>query len=779
MRMDARLHRFGLLSTVGLAFGLSLGLASAALAQGSFKYPAATKDATVDTIHGVSVADPFRWLENGEAPETRSWIEQQNAITMPYLQAIPQRGEIEARITALWNYERFGAPSKDGGLYFYSYNSGLLNQPILYVTKSANERGEVLIDPKEFDEKGTKALAGSAVSDNGKYYAYAIADGGSDWTQWRIRDIATKKDLPDVIRWVKFSGASWMPDSSGFLYSRYDEPKEGKELTAVNYYPKMYLHKVGQQQAENIKIYERPDQKEWGIGGGVTEDDQYLILSLSQGTDPKNRMYVRDIKANPLGTAPTAIDTKISAVENDIKGLQDQIDAMAKDADTKPLQTKIESKRAERASLVASQNNTAQGFVELLNDFDASYEYVGNDGPIFYISTNLKAPKTRLIAIDLRKPARENWKEIIPESTETLQGVGMVSDSFFATYLKDAKTQVKQFDRTGKLVREVKFPGIGTAGGFGGKREDKETYYSFTSYNVPPSVYKFDVATGESTLWKRPDVKFAPDDFEVTQQFYTSKDGTKVPMFITHKKGIKLDGSNPTLLYGYGGFNIPLTPSFSPRTIAWLERGGVYAVANIRGGGEYGEEWHQAGTGVKKQNVFDDFIGAAEYLIAQKYTSKGKIACEGGSNGGLLVGAMIAQRPDLWGATLPAVGVMDMLRFQKFTIGWAWKSDYGDTEKDKAVFDAVYAYSPYHAALRTKNAKWPATMVLTADRDDRVVPAHSFKFAAAIQATQTGDQPVLIRIDTRAGHGAGKSTSQRIEEAADVTAFLVKNLGMK
>jgi prolyl oligopeptidase len=764
-----------------VAVGSVFGLASVASAQGPFKYPDAPRHNVVDVIHGVEVADPFRWLEENESSQTRSWIEQQNAITTPYLKAIPQRAEIEKRITELWNYERFGSPSKDGGWYFYSYNSGLLNQPILYVTKDLSQKGDVLIDPKEFDAKGTVALAGSAVSDDGKYFAYATADGGSDWTKWKIRDIATKQDLPDEIKWVKFSGASWLPDSSGFFYSRYDEPKVGQELVAVNYYPKFYMHKVGQKQADNVKVYERPDQKEWGIGGGVTEDDRYLILSLSQGTDPKNRLYVRDLSTHPIGAKPTEIDARILAVEHDIRGLQDQIDALPKEkADAaKPLQDKIAAKRAERTELVKSQGNVAHGFVELLNDFDASYEYVGNDGPVFYISTNLNAPRSRIIAIDLTKPARENWKEIIPQAEETLQGTGMVGDFFFASYLKDAKTQVKQFDRSGKLVREVKFPGIGSAGGFGGKREDKETFYSFTSYNVPPSVYKFDINTGESTVWKRPDVKFNPDDFEVSQQWFTSKDGTKVPMFVTHKKGIKLDGSNPTLLYGYGGFNIPLTPGFSPRTIAWMERGGVYAVANIRGGGEYGETWHKAGTGVNKQNVFDDFVAAAEYLIDKKYTSKGRIGCEGGSNGGLLVGAMIAQRPDLWGATLPAVGVMDMLRFQKFTIGWAWKSDYGDTEKDKAVFDAVLKYSPYHAVLRAKDAKWPATLVLTADRDDRVVPAHSFKFAAAIQATQTGPEPVLIRIDTRAGHGAGKSTSQRIEEAADVTAFLVKHLGAK
>lgn len=763
-------------------FTIVAGMAASAVAQapaasGDIKYPAAAKQDVTETIHGVKVADPYRWLENPDAAESRSWIEAQNAITMPYLQAIPARTQLAARITELWNYERFSSPSKDGGLYFYSYNSGLMPQSVLYVTSSPDQKGEVLIDPKEFSKDGTVALSGAAVSDDGKYYAYSIADGGSDWNVWRIRDIKTKKDLADEIKWAKFAGASWLKDSTGFFYSRYDAPAAGGVLTQANYYHKMYLHKVGTGQDADVKVYDRPDRKDWGIAGGVTEDGQYVVVSLSQGTDPKNRLFIRDLKTSPVGSKATELDGQIRKVEEQIKGLQDQIDA-AKDA-LPDADKAIENLRKQRAELVAKQGNTAHGFVELLNEFDASYEYVGNDGPVFYISTNLKAPKNRLISIDLRKPARENWKEIVPESSDLLQGVGMVGDFFFASYLHDVKTQVKQFDRDGKVVREVKFPGIGTAGGFGGKRSDTETFYTFTSYNVPPSIYRFSVASGESKLWKQPSVKFTPDDFEVSQKFYSSKDGTKVPMFIVHKKGLKLDGSNPTLLYGYGGFNISLTAGFSPATIAWLEKGGVYAVANIRGGGEYGEEWHQAGTNDKKQNVFDDFISAAEFLISEKYTSKGKIACQGGSNGGLLVGAMVTQRPDLWGAALAQVGVLDMLRFQKFTIGHAWRSDYGDTEKDQKIFEAVYKYSPYHVAMRTKDAKWPATLILTGDHDDRVVPAHSFKFAAAMQASQTGTQPVLIRIDTRAGHGAGKSTSQRIEEAADMLGFLCKNLGVK
>ncbi|MBL8763833.1 MAG: S9 family peptidase [Phycisphaerae bacterium] len=729
----------------------------------------------VDYYHGTAVADPYRWLEDSDSAQTRRWIDAQNAITFPYLEAIPQRTQIQARLKELWNYERYSAPGRQGGKYFYSYNTGLQNQSVMLVTDALADKGRVIIDPNTLKADGTAALAGTAISEDARYVAYGIADAGSDWNVWKVREVATGADLPDEIRWVKFSGASWMKDGSGFFYSRYDEPKQGQALTAVNYYPKMYFHKVNTPQAQDSLVYERPDQKEWGLGGGVTEDGRFIVMSLSQGTDPKNRLYVRDLKSHPLGAKPTDADTKIRIAESQIQKLTAAIDA---GADKDKTEDAIKALRAERAALVAAQGNTSFGFVELLNDFDASYEFVGNDGTSLYISTNLNAPRGKLIAIELTKPARENWKVLIPEAAETLQGVGMVGDYFFASYLKDAKTQVKQFDLAGKLVREVQLPGIGTAGGFAGKRDESETFYSFTSYNVPGVVYRYDVKSGQSTVWKQPSVKFNPDDFTVDQKFYASKDGTKVPMFIVHKKSVKLDGSNPTLLYGYGGFNIPLTPAFSPGTIAWLEMGGVYAVANIRGGGEYGEDWHKAGTGVKKQNVFDDFIAAAEFLIAQKYTSKGKIACQGGSNGGLLVGAMVTQRPDLWGACLPAVGVLDMLRFQKFTIGWAWKSDYGDTEGDKDLFEAVRKYSPYHVALAAKSPRWPATLITTGDHDDRVVPAHSFKFAAALQATQAGDQPVLIRIDVRAGHGAGKPTAKRIEELADTWAFLAKNLGM-
>ncbi len=734
------------------------------------KYPLA-ETVFVDHYHGTWVADPYRWLEDPDSAQSRRWIDAQNKLSGDFIAGVPQRAQIEKRLWELWEFERFGTPSKEAGRYIYSYNKGTQNQNTLYITGSLDERGAVLLDPNAWSADGTKALSGLAISEDGKYAAYGVAASGSDWNTWKVLDIATGKDLPDELNWIKFSGASWTKDGKGFFYTRYDEPKPGQALTAVNYYPRVYYHAVGTPQSQDIEVYRRPDKKEWGFGAGVTEDGQYLVLSVWQGTDPKNRVFIRDLKAKPLGSAPTDADRKLRATEEMIQSL-----VAAGDADPAAA-SKVKELESNRAAL-ANDAGTPHGFVELLNDFDASYEYVGNNGTTFWFNTNLNAPRGRVIAIDLAKPERSNWKEVIPQAAETLQGVGMVGDYFFASYLKDAKTQVKQFDLSGALVREVSLPGIGTASGFGGKRADTETFYAFSSYTTPASIYRYDTKTGQSVLWKRPDVRFNPDDYTVEQQFYTSKDGTRVPMFIVHKKTVARNGNNPTLLYGYGGFNISLTPSFSPALIAWLDMGGVYAVANIRGGGEYGEEWHQAGTKLKKQNVFDDFIAAAEHLIAEGYTRKGRIACQGGSNGGLLVGAMITQRPDLWGAALPAVGVLDMLRFHKFTIGWAWKSDYGGAEDDPEQFKALYAYSPYHAALRAGSARWPATLITTADHDDRVVPAHSFKFAAALQATQSGDAPVLIRIDTKSGHGAGKPTAKRIEEAADIYAFLVRALRM-
>ncbi|HYF13569.1 MAG TPA: prolyl oligopeptidase family serine peptidase [Phycisphaerales bacterium] len=713
-----------------IAMVLAACAATTALAQTKWTYPAARMDSVVDTYHGTEVADPYRWLEDPDATETRAWIEAQNKLTRNYLAGVPQRDAIEERIRTLWNYEKFGTPFKEGGKYFWSYNTGLQNQNVIYVADSLTGEGRVLIDPNTLREDGTAALSGLAINDGATVMAYGVADAGSDWNTWKVRDIATGKDTEDVLNWVKFSGASFTKDGKGFFYSRFDEPGEGEnKLTGSNYYQKLFYHAVGTPQSADVLVYHEPaeEKKDWGFGGTVTDDGEYLVIHVSKGTDPKNRVYVKRIGASP--SAGALADGEV---------------------------------------------------VKLLDAFDASYDYVGNDGPTFYFKTDLNAPRGRLIAINLNHPEPGAWKELIAQNDATLISVSMVGDQFFANYLRDAKSQVAVHDRAGKHLRNVDLPGIGTAGGFSGRRTDTETFYSFTGFTSPPRIYHYDLATGKSTLFKEAKVNFNPDDYEAKQEFYKSKDGTRVPMFIVHKKGLKRDGSNPTLLYGYGGFNIPITPSFSVTNLVWMEMGGVFVVANIRGGGEYGEEWHQAGTKLKKQNVFDDFIAAAEWLIANKYTSNKKLAIRGGSNGGLLVGACMTQRPDLFGAALPEVGVLDMLRFHKFTIGHAWTSDYGAADGDKDTspeqFKTLLAYSPLHNVKR--GACYPATMIMTADHDDRVVPAHSFKFAAALQAAQSCDNPTLIRVETRAGHGAGKPTAKIIEEAADRWAFLVRALDM-
>lgn len=678
-------------------------------------YPSTRKSDQTDDYHGVKVADPYRWLEDDNSAETKAWVEAQNKVTFGYLEQISQRAAIKARLTELWNYERYGVPFQQGGRYFIAKNDGLQNQSVLYTMTSLDAAPQLLLDPNKLSADGTVALGGYSISDDGNLMAYGLSTAGSDWQEWKVRNVGTGEDLPDQIKWVKFSGASWKKDGSGFFYSRYDEPTEATKLTKANYFHKLYFHRLGAPQSENQLVYHRPDHKDWNFGGSVTDDGRYLVINASQGTDPKNRVLYQDLQT------PGAPAT------------------------------------------------------ELLMDFDADYTFLDNDGPVFWFKTDLNAPRHRVIAIDVTKPERANWKEIIPEAKETLAGVSVVSDQFICSYMKDAHSQVKIFTLAGAFVREVPLPGIGSAGGFGGKRTDQETFYSFTSYTSPGTIFRYDPATGASTVLRMPKVKFNPDNYETHQVFYASKDGTRMPMFISHQKGLKLDGKNPTLLYGYGGFNISLTPSFSVASLAWMEMGGVYAVPNLRGGGEYGEQWHQAGTKLRKQNVFDDFIAAAEWLIANKYTSPKKLAIAGGSNGGLLVGTCLTQRPDLYGATLPAVGVMDMLRFHKFTIGWAWTSDYGSSENAEE-FRALHAYSPLHNLKR--GAKYPPTLITTADHDDRVVPAHSFKFAATLQAAQAGRAPTLIRIETKAGHGAGKPTTKLIEEAADKWAFLVHELKM-
>jgi prolyl oligopeptidase len=679
----------------------------------SFVYPSSRKADQVDDYHGTKVADPYRWLEDPDSEETKAWVEEQNQITFSYLGEIPVREQIKQRLTQLWNYEKYGSPFKEGDRYFYFKNDGLQNQSVLYTLTSLDAEPTVLLDPNTLSEDGTIALSGLSITEDGKLMAYGLSTSGSDWIEWKVRDVETGNDLSDHLKWVKFSGTSWTHDGEGFFYSRYDEPNEATKLEDINYYQKLYYHKLGTPQSADILIYHRPDQKEWMFGAGVTEDGRYLIISIDRGTDPKNLVLYKDLQ------------TPDSPV------------------------------------------------VELISEFEANYSFIDNDGSVFWFRTDLDAPRGRVIAIDSNNPARDNWQEIIPQAAETLEGVGLLNNQFVADYLKDARSSIKIFNLDGSFIREVELPGIGSAGGFGGKRYDTETFYTFTSFTTPGTIYRYNMVSGESTLFRKPNVAFNPDEYETKQVFYSSKDGTQVPMFITHKKGLQLDGNNPTLLYGYGGFNVSLTPSFSVSRLVWMEMGGVYALPNLRGGGEYGEEWHQAGTKLNKQNVFDDFIAAAEWLINNKYTQPAKLAINGGSNGGLLVGACMTQRPDLFGAALPAVGVMDMLRFHKFTIGWAWCSDYGSPE-NLDEFKALYAYSPLHN-LKPGTA-YPATMITTADHDDRVVPAHSFKFAAALQEAHAGEKPVLIRIETKAGHGAGKPTTKIIEELADEWAFLVRSL---
>jgi prolyl oligopeptidase len=682
--------------------------------------PKAKTVSVMDDYHGTKVADPYRWLEDVDSPETKAWVEAENCVTFAFLEKIPERKALEQRLTAIWNYPRFGTPFKEGGRYFFSKNDGLQNQSVLYSQQTLAESPAQLLDPNTLSADGTVALSGLAVSRDGKYLAYSTSASGSDWQEFHVRDIASARDLPDDVRWVKFSGASWTKDGKGFFYSRYPTPS-ADSMVGVNRFQQLYYHVVGTDQTQDPLVFEQPDQPDRGVGADVTEDGRYAILGIWLGTDSRNLVYYMD-----LGDS-------------------------------------------QRPNLKAP-------VVKLLDDFDATYNFIGNDGPVFYFHTNLDAPRGRLIAIDTRKPDRASWRELVPQGKDVLSGVALINHTFVAEYLTDAHSALRLFAMDGAPKGEIALPTLGSIGGISGKPDDPEMFYAFTSYLYPTTIFRYDFRTGRSEVFRAPELPFDITPYETKQVFYTSKDGTRVPMFITLKKGTKLDGSNPTLLYAYGGFDINLTPGFSPAILPWLELGGVYAVPNLRGGGEYGEEWHEAGMHEKKQNVFDDFIAAAEYLIAQGYTSTPKLAISGASNGGLLIGAVMTQRPDLFGATLPAVGVMDMLRFHKFTIGWAWVTEYGSADSVQQ-FPYLYKYSPYHNI--TPGTKYPPTMVTTADHDDRVVPGHSFKFAARLQAAQAGPAPILIRIETKAGHGAGKPTSKIIEETADQWAFLVEVLGMR
>ncbi len=679
------------------------------------EYPSTRAADQADEYHGIRVADPYRWLEDPDSEETRAWVKAQNQVTFGYLETIPERQQIRQRLEKLWDYERYGVPFSRGGRYFYTRNDGLQNQSVLYTSESLEAEPQVLLDPNKLSKDGTVALTMIAISRDGDHMAYGLSGAGSDWKEFRVRDVATGKDLSDHLKWIKFSDAAWNVDGSGFYYSRYDEPDADSMYQEANYYQKLYFHRIGTVQSQDPLIYERSDEKEWGFDSHVTEDGQYLILHVSQGTDPRNGIFYRDLKNNGE-------------------------------------------------------------FVELRADFDASYSFLGNEGSLFWFQTDLDAPRQRIIGIDIHRPARDNWTEIVPQTEATMEGATVIADRFVVLYLKDATSEVRLHTLDGRLEKALQLPGTGTAMGFPGRRSDRETFYAFTSYSSPSTIFRYDFENGRSSVFRRPEVAFDPGVYETHQVFFTSKDGTRVPMFITHRKGIELDGDNPTYLYGYGGFNVSMTPAFSISALVWMEMGGVFAVPNLRGGGEYGETWHQAGTKLQKQNVFDDFIAAAEWLIEHGYTSTPKLAVGGGSNGGLLVGACMNQRPDLFGVVLPAVGVMDMLRYHKFTIGWAWTSDYGSSD-DPEEFRALYAYSPLHNLK--PGTHYPATLVTTADHDDRVVPAHSFKFAAALQAAHAGPAPTLIRIETKAGHGAGKPTAKVIDEIADRWAFALRNLGFE
>ncbi|MGV8091727.1 MAG: prolyl oligopeptidase family protein [Mangrovibacterium sp.] len=680
----------------------------------SVKYPLTKKTDVKDSYFETEVEDPYRWLENDTSPETAEWVAAQNELTFGYLEKLPGREKLRQRLTSLLDYPKYGTPFKKAGKYFFFKNDGLQNQSVLYMTDSLGGEPRVLLDPNTLSEDGTVALSGIELSDDGKYLVYKIARSGSDWNEVFVKDIQTGAMLEDHLVWVKFSGLGWY--DGGFFYSAYDQPEKGSELSKSNEYQKVYYHKLGTLQKDDRLIMEDREKPKRMFGAGLTDDKRFLVLSISEATNG-NALSVRDMAAKKAG------------------------------------------------------------FVPLMESFEYEFNVVDNVGDDLFILTNYKAPKYRLVKININHPEEISWTVIIPEKENVLQWAAFAGGKLVTGYMKDAHSEIEVYDYDGKFEYTIDLPGLGSVDSFSGEKDDSIAFYSYTSFNTPGEIFQYHLDEKQSKLYFRPEVRFNPDDFIVKQEFYTSKDGTKVPVFIVHKKGIELNGKNPTLLYGYGGFNISLTPSFSSTRMVFLENGGVFALANLRGGGEYGEEWHLAGTKLQKQNVFDDFIGAAEYLIASNYTNSDKLAIMGGSNGGLLVGAVTNQRPDLFKVALPAVGVMDMLRFHKFTIGWAWAGDYGTSDDSKEMFDYLYGYSPYHNIK--SGVKYPAVLVTTADHDDRVVPAHSFKYMARLQEYQAGKLPVLIRIDTKAGHGGGKPTTKIIDEYTDVWSFVFYHLGMK
>jgi prolyl oligopeptidase len=693
-----------------LALSLS---ASISMTAQTTQYPQTKKVDQTDDYFGTRINDPYRWLENDTARETEQWVKEQNTVTQNYLTAIPFRSKIHERLTELWNYPRYGAPQKEGDWFTFYKNDGLQNQSVLYVQKGMKGTPEVLLDPNKLSADGTVALQATAFSKKQKYFAYAVSASGSDWQEIYIMDFAGRKLLQDKLEYVKFTGISWAGED-GFYYSGYDRPKDEKtKFSAKTEYQKIFFHKIGTPQSEDELIYEDREHPLRYVSAGLTEDERFLVLSIAEGTDG-SEIKIKDLK-----------------------------------------------------------DKNARDFTTIVQGFSTNANVIDNIGGNILLLTNNNAPKYKVVLLDPKNPGAAQWKTIIPEQKEPLEAAGTGGGKLFASYLKDATTQVNQYSLDGKLEHKIILPGVGTAAGFGCKKEDQSFFYTFTSFTYPATTFKYDIKTGKSELFRKSEVKFDPAAFETKQVFYTSKDGTKVPMFITHKKGLKLDGNNPTLLYAYGGFNVNITPSFSVANMVFIENGGVYCVANLRGGGEYGEEWHKGGMLENKQNVFNDFISAAEFLVKEKYTSPAKLAIRGGSNGGLLVGACLTQRPDLFRVAIPQVGVLDMLRYHKFTVGWGWAVEYGSSDK-KEQFDYLIKYSPLHNIK--KGTCYPATMITTADHDDRVVPAHSFKFAAALQEAQGCNNPALIRIDSKAGHGAGKPTSKMIDEAADIWSFVFYNM---
>ncbi|MCO6498182.1 MAG: S9 family peptidase [Chitinophagaceae bacterium] len=678
-------------------------------------YPKARKTNQQDTYFGTVVKDPYRWMEDDNSEETRAWVEQENIVTEKYLASIPYRTLIRNKLKQYWNYARYGNPFKEGDYFYFYKNDGLQNQAVLYRLKRLNDIPEVFIDPNTLSKDGTVAMSNLEFSKNNKYAAYLQSQSGSDWQVAKVMNVATKQLLKDEIHYIKFSGLSWNGDD-GFYYSRYPKPDEKDMLTNQNQFHSVYYHKIGTPQSKDILVFEDKENPLQNAGAGLSEEGRFLVLFLSRGTSG-SEIRVRDLKA----------------------GQKD--------------------------------------FTVIVPGFSGENDFIDSDGDHLLIRTNIDAPNYRIVSIDPKNPAKENWKTIVPEKGELLQSAGTGGGKLFLTYLKDASSRVYQANYKGQIEHEIQLPGIGSAFGFGGKQKDTEFFYSFSSFNTPNTIYRYDISTGKSSLFRKDEVKINTDNLVTEQLFFTSKDGTKVPMFITYKKGLKKDGNNPVLLYGYGGFNIPITPAFSISNAFFVEQGGIYASVTLRGGNEYGEAWHRAGMLQNKQNVFNDMISAAEFLIKENYTNKEKIAVRGGSNGGLLVGAVMTQRPDLFKVAIPQVGVMDMLRYHQFTIGWAWATEYGRSDNSEADFKNLYSYSPLHNLK--KGVSYPATLVTTADHDDRVVPAHSFKFAATLQEDNAGPNPVLIRIETKAGHGAGKPTGKAIEEAADIWSFTMYNLGMQ